>query len=71
MKINKRLAAALTCYTLLIAAALWQLLPARTRYEQFILGAVLFFFQESHDIRIVTGYGLEGALNDVTAKRQK
>jgi hypothetical protein len=44
MKINKRLAAALTCYTLLIAAALWQLLPARTRNEQFILGAVLFFF---------------------------
>ncbi len=32
-------------------------------------GAVLFFFQESHDIRIVTGYGLEGALPDVLCKR--
>jgi uncharacterized protein len=32
-------------------------------------GAVLFLFQESHDIRIVTGYGLEGALPDALAKQ--
>ena len=32
-------------------------------------GAVLFLFQESHDIRIVTGYGLEGALPDALCKR--
>lgn len=32
-------------------------------------GAVLFVFQESHDIRIVTGYGLEGALPDALCKR--
>jgi hypothetical protein len=44
MKINKRLAAALTCYALLIAAALWKLLPVRTRDEVFVLGAVFFVF---------------------------
>jgi uncharacterized protein len=32
-------------------------------------GAVLFLFQESHDIRIVPGYGLEGALPDALCKR--
>jgi len=32
-------------------------------------GAVLFLFQQSRDIRIVTGYGLEGALPDALAKR--
>jgi uncharacterized protein len=32
-------------------------------------GAVLFVFQQSHDIRIVTGYGLEGALPDALCKR--
>jgi uncharacterized protein len=32
-------------------------------------GAVLFVFQQSRDIRIVTGYGLEGALPDALAKR--
>ncbi len=32
-------------------------------------GAVLFLFQESHDIRIVTGYGLEGALPDALCKQ--
>jgi uncharacterized protein len=32
-------------------------------------GAVLFVFQESHDIRIVTGYGLEGALPDALCKQ--
>lgn len=32
-------------------------------------GAVLFFFMASHDIRIVTGYGLEGALPDALCKR--
>jgi uncharacterized protein len=32
-------------------------------------GAVLFVFQESHDIRIVTGYGLEGALPDILCKQ--
>jgi uncharacterized protein len=32
-------------------------------------GAVLFLFQESHDIRIVTGYGLEGVLPDALCKR--
>lgn len=32
-------------------------------------GAVLFLFQQSHDIRIVTGYGLEGALPDARCKQ--
>lgn len=32
-------------------------------------GAVLFLFQESHDVRIVTGYGLEGALPDARCKQ--
>jgi uncharacterized protein len=32
-------------------------------------GAVLFVFQQSRDVRIVTGYGLEGALPDALAKR--
>jgi uncharacterized protein len=32
-------------------------------------GAVLFIFQASRDIRIVTGYGLEGALPDALAKQ--
>jgi uncharacterized protein len=32
-------------------------------------GAVLFIFQESHDIWIATGYGLEGALPDALCKR--
>ncbi|MDO8543724.1 MAG: TPM domain-containing protein [Opitutaceae bacterium] len=32
-------------------------------------GAVLFVFQESRDIRIVTGYGLEGALPDALCKQ--
>jgi uncharacterized protein len=32
-------------------------------------GAVLFVFMASHDVRIVTGYGVEGALPDALAKR--
>ena len=32
-------------------------------------GVVLFVFQESRDVRIVTGYGLEGVLPDAIAKR--
>ncbi len=32
-------------------------------------GAVLFLFMESHDVYIQVGYGLEGALPDVLAKR--
>lgn len=32
-------------------------------------GAVLFLFQESHDIRIQVGYGLEGVLPDALCKR--
>ena len=32
-------------------------------------GAVLFVFQQSHDIRIVTGYGLEGPLPDALCKQ--
>ena len=32
-------------------------------------GAVLFAFQESHDLRIVTGYGLEGVLPDALCKQ--
>lgn len=32
-------------------------------------GAVLFVFQQSRDVRIVTGYGLEGALPDALCKR--
>lgn len=32
-------------------------------------GAVLFVFQQSRDVRIVTGYGLEGALPDALCKQ--
>lgn len=32
-------------------------------------GAVLFLFQETRDIRIVTGYGLEGVLPDAVCKQ--
>jgi uncharacterized protein len=32
-------------------------------------GAVLFVFKQSRDVRIVTGYGLEGALPDALCKR--
>lgn len=32
-------------------------------------GAVLFLFQQSHDVRIVTGYGLEGSLTDALSKQ--
>jgi uncharacterized protein len=32
-------------------------------------GAALFVFQQSHDVRIVTGYGLEGALPDALCKQ--
>src|SRR4051812_2308127 len=32
-------------------------------------GAVLFVFQETHDVRIVTGYGLEGPLPDALCKQ--
>lgn len=32
-------------------------------------GAVLFVFQQSRDLRIVTGYGLEGALPDALCKQ--
>lgn len=32
-------------------------------------GAVLFVFQQSHDIRIQVGYGLEGALPDALCKQ--
>ena len=32
-------------------------------------GAVLFVFQESRDVRIVTGYGLEGVLPDALCKQ--
>jgi uncharacterized protein len=32
-------------------------------------GAVLFVFQQTRDIRIVTGYGLEGALPDALCKQ--
>lgn len=32
-------------------------------------GAVLFLFQESHDVRIVTGYGLEADLPDALCKQ--
>jgi uncharacterized protein len=32
-------------------------------------GAVLFLFQETHDIRIVTGYGMEGVLPDAVCKQ--
>lgn len=32
-------------------------------------GAILFVFQQSRDVRIVTGYGLEGALPDALCKQ--
>lgn len=44
MKINRRVATALVCYAVLIAAALVTLLPVRTSDEKFILGVVLVVF---------------------------
>ena len=41
---NGRLFAALGCYAVLLAAALYVLLPTRTSDEQFLLGAVLLVF---------------------------
>lgn len=50
-------------YTVRVAQA-WRVGQAGRRN-----GAVLFVFQASRDIRIVTGYGLEGALPDALAKQ--
>jgi hypothetical protein len=41
---NKRLFAALGCYAILLAAALYALLPAHTSDERFLLGIVLLIF---------------------------
>jgi len=43
-KVNRRLLTGLICYGVLIAIALYVLLPVRSSNEGFILGAVLFFF---------------------------
>lgn len=50
-------------YTVRVAQA-WRVGQAERRN-----GAVLFVFQASRDVRIVTGYGLEGALPDALAKQ--
>ncbi len=41
---NRRLLLALGCYCILILAALWALLPARSSDERFLLGLVLCVF---------------------------
>jgi hypothetical protein len=38
---NRKLLKALACYAVLLAVALYELLPARTYYEQILLGLVL------------------------------
>jgi hypothetical protein len=38
---NQKLVKALVCYAVLIGVALYELLPARTYYEQALLGLVL------------------------------
>jgi hypothetical protein len=43
-KINRKLLIALTCYGVLILAALYFLLPVRSSNESFILGVVLLVF---------------------------
>ncbi len=43
-KLNRRLLTAMVCYAVLIAVALYALLPARTKDEAFILWVVLLFF---------------------------
>ena len=50
-------------YTVRVAQS-WRVGQRETRN-----GAVLFVFQASRDIRIVTGYGLEGALPDARCKQ--
>jgi uncharacterized protein len=50
-------------YTVRVAQS-WRVGQRETRN-----GAVLFVFQASRDIRIVTGYGLEGALPDARSKQ--
>lgn len=67
-----------------IVVAIYRELPARAEVADYAVrtaqawavgtkekknGAVLFFFMQSHDIRIVTGYGLEGVLPDALCKR--
>lgn len=67
-----------------IIVAIYQRLPAQSAPDEYAVrlaqhwqvgrkdrknGAVLFAFQESHDLRIVTGYGLEGTLPDALCKR--
>ena len=67
-----------------IVVAIYPRLPADAAVEDYTVrvaqhwgvgrqdrknGVVLFLFQASHDIRIVTGYGLEGALPDALCKR--
>ena len=44
LRTNQRLLIGLGCYAVLIAIALYALLPVRTSNERFILGFVLFFF---------------------------
>jgi uncharacterized BrkB/YihY/UPF0761 family membrane protein len=39
-----RLAAAMICYAILLAIALYTLLPARSQQERFIVGAVVAVF---------------------------
>jgi hypothetical protein len=41
---NRRLLIAMACYFVLIAAALYALLPVRTRDDKFMLGTVLLIF---------------------------
>ena len=43
-RMNRRVCVAMACYGVLIAIALYGLLPIRTKEEKYILGLVLFIF---------------------------
>jgi hypothetical protein len=43
-KLNRRLLIAMICYGVLVLAALYALLPVRTKQETYILTAVLLIF---------------------------
>lgn len=41
---NRRLLIAMACYAVLLACALYALLPAHTSHERFLVGVVVVFF---------------------------
>ena len=42
--LNRRLVFAMACYIILLAVALYVVLPVRSDYERYLLGFVLFVF---------------------------